>query len=132
MAFSYFMNWVETYKPANVPEVLAAKAGEFWSRTKHASHESVDTYYNHFRELLDDLDQADDRISTKSAMGHFIFTLGPEFESIQNNYRIGNLPLAWQTTDWPSCYAATTTILSIPKVPLLVTVRFLAIITPNV
>jgi len=69
MAFSYFVNWVETYKLANVPEVLAAKAGEFWSRTKHTSHESVDTYYNHFRELLDDLDQADDRISTKELCG---------------------------------------------------------------
>jgi len=35
-------------------------------------------------------------------MHHFIFTLGSEFESIQNNYRIGCLPLEWQTTHWPS------------------------------
>jgi hypothetical protein len=35
-------------------------------------------------------------------MRHFIFTLGSEFESIQHNYRIGNLPQEWNTTDWPS------------------------------
>jgi hypothetical protein len=35
---------IQTYKPKNVPEVIAAKAGEFWSRTKRLSHESVDTY----------------------------------------------------------------------------------------
>jgi len=93
---------VETYKPTNVPEVLAAKAGEFWSKMKRGPHETVDSYYNRFCELLDDLDQAEDKISTKSAMRHFIFTLGSEFESIQHNYRIGNLPLAWNTTDWPS------------------------------
>ncbi len=28
--------------------------------------------------------------------------MGPDFETIQNNYRIGNLPQDWQTTDWPS------------------------------
>ncbi len=81
---------VQTYKPTNVPEVLAAKAGEFWSKLKRSNGESVDSYYNRFRELLDDLDQADDKISTKSAMRHFIFTLGTEFEAIQNNYHIGN------------------------------------------
>jgi hypothetical protein len=93
---------IQTYKPINVPEVLAAKAGEFWSKMKRSSGESVDTYYNRFKELLDELDQADDKISTKSAMQHFIFTLGAEFESIQHNYRIGNLPQEWNTTDWPS------------------------------
>jgi hypothetical protein len=35
-------------------------------------------------------------------MRHFIFTLGPEFEPIQHQYRIGNLPSAWHTTHWPS------------------------------
>jgi hypothetical protein len=30
----------------------------------------------------------------------FIFTLGPEFETIQNNFRIGNLPEEWKTQDW--------------------------------
>jgi hypothetical protein len=31
-----------------------------------------------------------------------LFTLGSDFESIQHNYRIGSLPVAWQTDDWPS------------------------------
>ncbi len=62
----------------------------------------MDSYYNRFHELLDDLDQADDKISTSSAMRHFIFTLGTEFTPIQNNYRIGNLLEAWKTTHWPS------------------------------
>jgi hypothetical protein len=51
---------------------------------------------------LDELNEADEPISTKSAMCHFIFTLGPEFEAIQNNFRIGNLPSEWKTQDWPS------------------------------
>jgi len=93
---------VQTYKPTNVPEVLAAKAGEFWSKTKRLANETVDTYYNRFHELLDELDQADDKISTKSAMRHFIFTLGSEFETIQNNHRIGNLPEEWKMTHWPT------------------------------
>jgi predicted transcriptional regulator len=92
---------VHTYKPTDIPEVLAAKAGEFWSKMKRLPNESVDTYYNRFKELLDELDQADDKISMKSAMRHFIFTLGPEFEAIQNNYQIGNLPSDWNTTQWP-------------------------------
>jgi len=92
---------VHTYKPTNVPKLLAAKAGEFWSKMKRLPNESIDTYYNRFKELLDELDQADDKISMKSAMRHFIFTLGPEFEAIQNNYQIGNLPSDWNTTQWP-------------------------------
>ncbi len=47
-------------RPKNVPEMIAAKTGEFWSQTKWLSHESVDTYYNIFQELLDDLSEADD------------------------------------------------------------------------
>jgi hypothetical protein len=39
---------------------------------------------------------------TKSAIQQFIFTLGPEFETIQNNFRIGNLPPEWHTEDWPT------------------------------
>ncbi len=35
-------------------------------------------------------------------MRHFIFTLGSEFESIQHNYRIGNLPSDWNTNHWPT------------------------------
>jgi len=93
---------VQTYKPKNVPEVLAAKAGEFWSKIKRSPNETVDSYYNRFHDLLDDLSQAEDRISTKSAMHQFIFTLGSEFHAIQTNYRIGNLPQEWNTTDWPT------------------------------
>jgi hypothetical protein len=93
---------VQTYKPRNVPEVIAAKTGEFWSNTKRFPSESVDTYYNRFHELLEDLADAEEPISTNSAIRHFIFTLGPEFESFQHNYRIGNLPDRWKTQDWLS------------------------------
>jgi hypothetical protein len=93
---------VQTYRPKHVPEALAAKAGEFWSQMKCLPSESVDSYYNRFQELLEDLSHADDKISTKSAMRHFIFTLGPEFEPIQNGYRIGSLPTDWQATHWPT------------------------------
>jgi hypothetical protein len=41
-------------------------------------------------------------IPTPIAMRHFLFTLGPEFKPIQNNYHIDNLPSAWKTTSWPS------------------------------
>jgi hypothetical protein len=60
----------------------------------------VDSYYNRFHDLLDDLLEGEEPISTKSAISHFIFTLGPEFETIQNNFRIGNLPEEWKTQDW--------------------------------
>jgi len=93
---------VQTYKPKNVPEVLAAEAGEFWSQIKRAPNEFVDSYYNRFHELLDDLNQADDKISTKSTTRQFLFTLGSDFAAIQTNYRIGNLPSEWHTTDWPT------------------------------
>jgi hypothetical protein len=82
----------QTYKPRNVPEVIVAKTGEFWSKLKRKPTETVDAYYNHFHELLEELSEADDKISDKSAMRHFIFTLGVEFEPIQNMYRIGSLP----------------------------------------
>jgi len=65
------------------------------------SHESVDTYYNRFQELLEDLSEAE-VISTKIAIRHFIFTLGSDFETIQNNYRLGNLSPEWKTDDWPT------------------------------
>jgi hypothetical protein len=35
-------------------------------------------------------------------MRQFIFTLGMEFSANQTNYRIGNLPQEWNTTDWPT------------------------------
>jgi hypothetical protein len=93
---------VNTYKPKNVPEVIAAKTSIFWGNTKQLASETVDDSYNRFHELLDELSDADEVISTKSAMCHFIFTLGSEFDAIQNNYRIGNLPTFWQTQDWPT------------------------------
>jgi hypothetical protein len=40
------------------------------------------------------LEDADEPIATKAAIRQFIFTLGPEFESIQNNFPIDNLPPA--------------------------------------
>jgi hypothetical protein len=92
----------QMYQPKNVPEMIAAKTGEFWSQTKRLSHESNDTYYNRFQELLEDLSEADEVISTKSAIHHFIFTLGSDFETIQNNYRLGNLPPEWKTDSWPT------------------------------
>jgi hypothetical protein len=94
--------WVQTYKPKNVSEVIVAKTVEFWGNTKRLATESVDSYYDCFQELLEDLVEADEPISTKAAMGHFIFTLGSDFYTIQNNFRINNLPVEWQTQDWPS------------------------------
>jgi len=52
--------------------------------------------------LYDEIQDAEGNIPTKNAIRHFIFTLGSEFESIQNNYRIDNLPSKWQTEDWPT------------------------------
>jgi len=97
-----FRELIQTYKPRNVPEVIAHKTSEFWGNTKRFPSESVDDYYNRFHELLDDLEDADEPISTKSAIRHFIFTLGSEFEAIQNNFRLENLPVKWNTQDWPT------------------------------
>jgi hypothetical protein len=66
------------------------------------SSESIDSYSNHFHDLLDDLSDADEPISTKSVIRHFIFTLGPEFDSVQNNFHLENLPTSWNTQDWPT------------------------------
>jgi hypothetical protein len=93
---------VQTYRSKNVPEVIAAKTSQFWGQTKRLPTESIDTYYNRFQELLQDLLDGDETISTRSAIRHFLFTFGPEFETIQNNFRIGNLPPNWNTTDWPT------------------------------
>jgi len=88
---------LQTYKPRRAPEVIAAKTGEFWSQLKHSLNESIDSYYNRFHELLDDLLEADGPIPMKSAIHHFIFMLGLEFKMIQNNFCISNLPSEWQT-----------------------------------
>jgi hypothetical protein len=91
----------QTYRPSHVPEVTAAKTVEFWSTMKRQSHESVDTYYNRFQSLLDDLEEAGEPIPRQSAIGQFLFTLGPDFGPIQNNFHIRLLPDSWKTTDWP-------------------------------
>ncbi len=90
------------YKPKNVLEVIAAKTAEFWGTTKRHFHETVDDYYNCFQELLEDLSDADESISKKSAIRHFIFTLGPEFDPLQHNYRLGSISEEWKTQDWPT------------------------------
>ena len=74
---------------------------EFWGSLKRSPTETVDSYYNRFQEILDDLADADEPISTKSALRQFLFTLGPEFEPIQNNFRINNLPEEWKMQEWP-------------------------------
>jgi hypothetical protein len=59
---------VQTYQPRNVPEVIAFKTSEFWGNTKRYPTELIDDYYNHFHELLDDLADAEEPISTRSAI----------------------------------------------------------------
>lgn len=81
---------------------MALKTVEFWGHTKRRANEMIDQYYHRFHELLDDLLEVEEPISTRSAIRQFIFTLGPEFEQIQNNYRINNLPANWATQDWPT------------------------------
>ena len=90
---------VQTYRPKLVPEVLASKTSAFRGTTKRLPTETVDECYNHFHELLYDISSGPDQISITSAMRHFIFTLGSEFEPIQNNFRIDNLPEKWKTAD---------------------------------
>ena len=48
----------QMYKLKNVPEVIAAKTAEFWSKLKRSNNESVDSYYNRFHELLDEINDA--------------------------------------------------------------------------
>jgi len=92
----------QTYKPKNLPEIIVAKTVEFWGNTKRSPNESIDSYYDRFQELLEDLADADEPIAPKAAIWQFIFTLGPDFETIQNNFRINNLPDEWKTQNWPS------------------------------
>jgi len=102
---SVLQDLTHTYEPKNIPEVIAAKTSDFWGSLKRNSNESVDAYFNRFHELLDDLAEADEAISTKSALCQFLITLGPEFKPIQHNYRINNLPEDWKTQDWPKFLA---------------------------
>jgi hypothetical protein len=82
-----------------------AKTVELWDYTKRLSNENIDQYYDRFHELLDDLQDAEEPISPKSAIRPFIFTLGQEFEPIQNNFRVKVLPAEWYSEDWPTILA---------------------------
>jgi hypothetical protein len=97
----YLQDLTATHRPLHVPEIIAAKTVQFWGSTRRMSTETVDAYYNRFKELLNEIQDADGPIPTKNAMRHFIFTLGSEFEPIQHNYRMDNLPSKWQTKNWP-------------------------------
>jgi hypothetical protein len=91
-SFSVLHDLSETHQPLHIPEVIAAKTIQL-GNTKRMANESVDAYYNHFKELFDKIQEADGNIPVKNAVRHFIFMLGSEFEPIQNNYHIDNLPL---------------------------------------
>jgi len=93
---------VQTYKPHKVPEIIVAKTVEFWGQMHCNPTETIDAYYDRFQELLEDLEDAEEPIAPKAAIRQFIFTLGTEFESIQNNFRINNLPPEWRTQSWPA------------------------------
>jgi hypothetical protein len=70
---------------------LLLKPVNFGPRPKVLSNETVDAYFHRFHrfhELLDEIYDAEEPISSKSAMRHFIFTLGPECETIQKNYHV--------------------------------------------
>ncbi len=82
--------------------MIATKTSAFWGSTKWLPTETVDEYYNHFRELLYEISSGPDQISTQSTMRHFLFTLGSEFKPIQNNYCIDDLLDKWKTADWPT------------------------------
>jgi len=90
------------YKPKNVPEIVAAKTADFWSKLGRSNSETVDNYYNRFHELLDEINDFRETVPKQDAIRHFLFTLGSDFESIQNSYRIDNLPSSWKTDDWPT------------------------------
>jgi hypothetical protein len=42
---------VQTYKPKNVLEIIAAKTVEFWGSLKRLPNESIDSYYDRFQGL---------------------------------------------------------------------------------
>jgi hypothetical protein len=99
---SVLQDLYQTHRPLHIPEIIAAKTVQFWGNMKRMPNESVDAYYNRFKELFDEIQDAEGNIPVKNAVRHFIFTLGSEFEPIQNNYQIDNLPAKWQTVDWPT------------------------------
>jgi len=80
---------VQTYKPKNVPEVIAFKTSEFWGNTKRFHSESIDDYYNRFHDLLDDLAETDEPISTKSAIGN-------SYSPLDRNLKPFKIIFAWE------------------------------------
>jgi hypothetical protein len=54
-----------THRPVHVPEIIAAKTVQFWGSTRCMSNEMVDANYYHFKELLDEIQDADGPIPTK-------------------------------------------------------------------
>jgi len=99
---SVLQDLYQTHRPLHIPEIIAAKTVQFWGNMKHMPNESVDACYNRFKELFDEIQDAEGNFLVKNAIRHFIFTLGSEFEPIQNNLQIDNLPAKWQTMDWPT------------------------------
>jgi hypothetical protein len=59
----------------------------------------VDEYYNHVQELLEEINEDLESISTLNAIHHFIFTLGDECQLLQNNYCLGTISDEWKTQD---------------------------------
>jgi len=96
------MNWNKRINQKKLPKVIAFKTSEFWGNMKRFPTKSIDEYYNRFHKLLDELDDVDEPFLIKSAIRHFIFMLGPEFETYQNNFRLDNLPVKWNTQDRPT------------------------------
>jgi len=55
-----------------------------------------------FRNCFFEFEDADEPIPKKSAIRQFLFTLGPEFQPLQNNFRLGSITDDWKTQDWPT------------------------------
>jgi hypothetical protein len=92
----------QMYKPKCAPEVIVAKTVEFWGHMTRSPSESVDEYYNRFQELLEEINEEVESITTANAIRHFIFTLGDEFLPLQHSFRLGTILDKWKTQNWPS------------------------------
>jgi hypothetical protein len=49
------------------PRNYCLKNGKFWSVNKRSPSESIESYFNRYHELLDELSDANEPISTRSA-----------------------------------------------------------------